>query len=115
MPKSSSFTRPSVDTMTFDGLRSRWTTRLRVRVRHGGEHVEEEPQAGRDVEGSVVAPAVDRLALDVLEHQVGLAGLGDAGIDQLGDVGVLQTREDRALAAEAGRRPRRPGARRRGA
>jgi hypothetical protein len=75
---------------------------VRVSVRHGGEHVEEEPHAGRDVERPLVAPAVDRLALDVFEHQVRLAGLRDAGIDQLGDVRVFQTREDRALAAEAG-------------
>ena len=75
---------------------------VRVGVRHGGEDVEEEPDAGLDVEGPALAPAVDRLALDVLEHEVRLAGRGDAGVEELGDVGVFQPRQDRGLAAEAG-------------
>ena len=73
-----------------------------VRVRHGGEHVEEEAQAGLDVERPVVAPAVDRLACHRLEDQIGLAGRGDAGVDELRDVRVFQARQDRPLAAEAG-------------
>ena len=47
---------------------------VRVGIGRRGEHVEKEPYAGRDVEGAVVAPVVDRLAGDVFENQVGLAG-----------------------------------------
>ena len=59
-----------------------------MRVRHRGQHVEEQPHARRDVERRVVAVAVDALAVDVLEDQVRLARAGHAGVDQARDVRV---------------------------
>ena len=59
---------------------------LAVRVRHGGEHVEEQPHARVGRRAPRVAPAVDRLALDVLEHEVRLAAGVHAGVDQPRDV-----------------------------
>jgi len=51
-----------------------------------------------------MAVLVDRLAVDVLQHQVGLRAVGhDAGVQQPRDVRVRQAREDAALALEARR------------
>ena len=60
-------------------------------------------QAQAFVQRQLQAPAVfgDRLALDVGQHQVGLAVLAEAGIQQPGDVRMLQPRQDLALAVEA--------------
>ena len=49
----------------------------------------------------LVAVAVDVLAVDVLEHEIGLAGRRDAGIDEVRDVRVGQAGEDGAFATEA--------------
>ena len=73
MPKSSSFTCPSAADQDVRGLDVAVHDQVRVRVRDGGEHVEEEAQPRLDAEAVRVAVAVDRLALDVLEHEVGLA------------------------------------------
>ena len=48
-----------------------------------------------------VAVRVDVPALDELEHEVRLAGVRDAGVDQPGDVRMGEPREDGALAPEA--------------
>ena len=101
MPKSSSFTWPSCVTSTLDGLRSRCTIEIGVRVRDGRQHVEEQPHARLDVEAAVVAVAIDVLALDVLEHEIRLPAGGDAGVDQPRDVRVREAREDAAFAPEA--------------
>ena len=74
---------------------------VRVRVRDRAKHVQEEPQAGLDGQRALVAVAVDALPVDVLQHEVRLPRRGDARVDQLGDVRVVQAREDAALAAEA--------------
>ena len=71
-----------------------------VGVRDRRQHVEEQADARLDAEPLVVAVAIDVLAVDVLEHQVGLPGARHAGVDQPGDVRVRQPGEDRALAAE---------------
>src|SRR5262249_55450774 len=71
-----------------------------VRMGDGLENVEKEAEPLLDPEAAVPAIGVDRLALDVLEHEVGLAGCGHAGVEEPGDVGIGQTREDLALAAE---------------
>ena len=57
-----------------------------VRVGDGIEHVEEQAEPRLDAERALVAVAVDGLAVDVLEHEIGLAGLRDAGVDEVGDV-----------------------------
>ena len=71
-----------------------------VRVRDGGQHVAEEAHAGVEAEAPAVAVGGDVLAVDVLEHQVGLARGGDTRVDQVGDVGMAQARQDAALAPE---------------
>jgi hypothetical protein len=45
--------------------------------------------------------AVDGLAVHQLQHQVGLAAGGDAGVEQPRDVRVRQPRQDAAFALEA--------------
>ena len=72
-----------------------------VRVRHRREHVEEEPHPGVDAELPVAAPAIDGRALDVLENQIGLAAVRDAGIEQPGDVRMREAGEEAAFAPEA--------------
>ena len=73
---------------------------LRVRRGHCVEHLREQRHTRAHPQGPRRAPAVDALAAHQLEHQVGLAALGDAGVEQLGDARVLQPRENRALAPE---------------
>ena len=73
-----------------------------VGVRDRRLDVQEQADAILDAEPLVVAEAIDVLAVDVLEHQVGLTGARDPGVDQPGDVGVGQPGEDRSLAAEPG-------------
>lgn len=48
-----------------------------------------------------VAPAVDALALDEFEDQVALAGRQQTGIEQLGDVRMVEPAEHPTLAREA--------------
>ena len=73
-----------------------------VGVRDRRLDVQEQADAILDAEPLVVAEAIDVLAVDVLEHQVRLAGPRDAGVDQPGDVRVRQARQHRAFAAEPG-------------
>ena len=47
--------------------------------------VEKEAQAGLDREAPGLAEAVDRLAFDVFEHQVGLRHLRHSGVGELGE------------------------------
>ena len=72
-----------------------------VCVRHRREHVEEQAQAGRHVELLPVAVAIDRHTFHVVEHQIRLADVGRAGIDEAGDARMLQPREDPAFPGEA--------------
>ena len=72
-----------------------------VRVRHGIEHVEEEPQPRVHVEPVLIAVPIDRLAVDVLEHEIRLAGRRHARIEQLRDVRMREPRQDAAFALES--------------
>ncbi len=75
-----------------------------VRLGHRRQHVQHQAQAGRHRQRHALAVLVDGLAVDVLEHQVGLRAVGrDAGVEQAGDVRVRQPREDAAFALEARR------------
>ena len=56
--------------------------------------------ARRNVESTRVAVAVDVIAFDVLEHEDRLAGGGDAGDDEVSEVGGCESRENGALARE---------------
>ena len=58
-----------------------------------------------------LAPRVDGLAVHQLHHQVGHAVIGAAGVEQLGDAGMIEAGEHTPLEAETlddrGRAPRR--------
>ena len=76
-----------------------------VGVRHGIGDLEEQLQAAGDVEPARVGMAVDRLALDVLEDEIRLAGAGHACVEQAGDVRMRQPRQRGAFAAGTRRSP----------
>ena len=59
-----------------------------------------EPFAGREL--VAVAVLGDRDALDQLHDEVGPAGVGRAGVEDLGDVGVVHQRQGLPLGLEAG-------------
>jgi len=72
-----------------------------VGVGDGREHVEEQADARLDPEALRVAVAVDLLALDVLQHEIGLTRRRDARIDEMRDVSVGEPGQDAALALES--------------
>ena len=63
-----------------------------VGMRHGAEHLQEQPHASVDSETSRVAPDVDRLAFNVLKDNVRLSRT-DPSIDQVSDVPMRKFRE----------------------
>ena len=71
-----------------------------VGVGDGIEHVEEQAQPPLDGDRGGLAVLIDRLPVDVLEHEVGLAGLRDPRIDEMGDVRMAKPGEDGAFALE---------------
>ena len=60
-----------------------------------------EADAFADVEFAIVAPLIDRFALDILHDEIGPAFFGGAGVVETGDVGMLERSQDRALLLEA--------------
>ena len=75
---------------------------VRVRVRDRVEHVEEQPHArARRSSAWLVAVAIDVLAVDELEHQVGLPARRHARIDQVRDVRMREPGEKAAFLLEA--------------
>ena len=103
MPKSSSFTPPSAVTRMLLGLMSRWMTRWRCACATAASTSRNSAIALVDAEPRANRSGVDALAFDQLEHQVGLAAGGHAGIEQARDVRVREAGEDRAFALEAAR------------
>jgi hypothetical protein len=71
-----------------------------VGVRHRLAHALHEPQALGDAQAPRLAVAVDRLAAHVLHGEPRRAVVGDAGVEQAGDVRVLEAREHAPLAQE---------------
>ncbi len=69
-------------------------------VSHGLADDQEQVQALDDGELALPGVGVDRGALDILHHQVRPAIVGGAAVDQPGDVGVLERRQDLPLGAE---------------
>jgi hypothetical protein len=61
----------------------------------------EQPHALRRGQAAGVAVAVDRLAVDVLHHEVGQAVGRGAAVEQPGDVRVVEARQHLPLGAEA--------------
>ena len=60
-------------------------------VGDGFADLQEEVQPGPQIERPRIN--IDRLAIDIFQHQVGAAGRGLAGIQQAGDSGVLERSE----------------------
>ena len=85
----------------FDGFEVPMQDQLGMRVRDRGEYVLEQSHARFQIERPTLAPAADRFALDVIQHQIGLTHLGNAGIDESRDVRVGQATEGVAFAPKA--------------
>ena len=71
-----------------------------VRVGDGLEHIEEQAHAGLEPERVMIAVGVDVLALDVLQHQVGLLHRRHTGVDEVRDMRMSEPGQDAALARE---------------
>src|SRR3954454_13787879 len=65
------------------------------------QHVEKQPATRFDTEPVSIAVAVDVVAFDVLENQIGLSDQRYACIEQLGDVRMRQTAEYDSFALES--------------
>ena len=74
---------------------------MAVRVAHRGQHALKQPDPCLDAELQPIAIRIDRLALDVLEHEVRLRLVDDPGVDEARDIGMIQPAEHSPLAAEA--------------
>ncbi len=72
-----------------------------MRVRDRTEDLQEQPDAPGHIESMAVAVPIDGLAPDVLHHQIRLTGRRQAGVGEVGDVGMREAREDLDLAPEA--------------
>ncbi len=86
----------------FDGFKSRWMIALLVGVLHrlADRHEQLQPLARRQL--GIVAIFVMRHALDQLHHKIGAAVVADAGIENLGDVGMVHQGQRLPLLLEAG-------------
>ena len=100
MPKSSSLTCPSVLTSTLAGLMSRWTIRLACACATASSTSRNRRRRASMPSARSSQYRSMRLAVDVLEHEIRLAGRRDAGVDQMRDVRMAQPREDGAFAPE---------------
>ena len=72
-----------------------------VRVVHGGAHIMEETQPLLDPEALAVAVGGDRHAIHVLHDEERQLSVGDAAVEQLRDVRVVQRREDLSFGDKA--------------
>jgi hypothetical protein len=72
-----------------------------VRVSDRGADTLEQLQALGDRQVPSIAVLVDRLALDELHDEVGQAVVGRPSVEQARDVGVIESGQDLALAAES--------------
>jgi hypothetical protein len=74
---------------------------LGVGMSHGVADATEQVEPGSDRKPPLVAPAIDRLAVDQLHHEIGDARRRHAAVNQSGDIGMVDRPEDPALLAEA--------------
>ena len=73
---------------------------LAVRITDGRAYGPEQLQPLPDLELPRLAVRVDRRSVDVLHDEVGKSFLGGAAVEQTGDVGMVQLRQDLALLPE---------------
>ena len=71
-----------------------------VRMRHRFQHLREQLHALAQVQLARVAPLVDGRAVDVFHDEVGIAFVAEAAVEQGGDVGMAQLRQQLAFAQE---------------
>src|ERR1041385_4470474 len=71
-------------------------------VTHRVDHSAKQFQALADVQLSLVAPAMDRLAVHELHHEIRPTLISDASVEKLGDIGVIERSQDFALLLEPG-------------
>ena len=102
MPKSSSLGSPCGVTRMLAGFRSRWTTSRWCACSTAAQTLRNSSTRPRS--GS--CPAVDALAFHVFQRDEGLAVAGDAAVQEVGDVGMLQRGQDAALFGHALRQAR---------
>jgi hypothetical protein len=74
---------------------------IAVSVRNGREHVEEQTDALLDAETALVAILIDAFAAHVFQNEVRLATGFDTGIQQTGDVRMLQAGEHSPFTRKA--------------
>ncbi len=74
---------------------------VRVCMRDRVAHLQEETEARRDIQISLVAPAIDRLTLHVLEHQIQRAERRGARVQKPRDVRMRKLSQNPAFANEA--------------
>ncbi len=72
-----------------------------MRVRHRLQYAQEKLDSRTEREALPLAVDVQRLPLDVLEHEIGLRAVEHAGVEQARDIGLVQTREHPAFLLEA--------------
>jgi hypothetical protein len=68
---------------------------------HGVGHLQEQVEPRVEVEGVGLGVLGDGEAVDVLHHQVGTAPLGDAPVEEAGDVRMVEAGQHLPLGAEA--------------
>ena len=89
-------------TRTLDGLRSRWMIPFWWACCTAWQTGTNSSSRSRGVRLVLVAVAGDRDALDQLHDEVGPARVGRAGVEDLGDVGVVHQGQGLPLGLEAG-------------
>jgi hypothetical protein len=88
-------------TRMFDGLRSRWTEALVVRVLHAVADLQEEAQPGGERQVAIAAVLAEVHAAHQLHHEVGPARGRRAAAEDLRDVRVVHEGERLPLGVEA--------------
>ncbi len=113
IPKSVIFAPPSPLSSTFWGLTSRWTISLGMRRAERARDLDAVGERRGDLDrGLATDQVLERLAVDVLEHDVRSARLDPvhaargarvplAGVDHRDDVGMVELRHRARLATEA--------------
>ena len=104
-PKSTTLTLPSAHRTMFSGFEIAVDDVVRVRGGERGADCADDDQPLVERQRAALAqPRGEVLAVEVLEHDVGRAVLGDVVVVDLDDVGMVERGDDLGLAAEAAQR-----------
>src|SRR5262249_21753884 len=72
-----------------------------MRVTYRGQDIQEELQTAPDIQFVVIAVSIEGGSFNILQHQIRLTRLSDAGIEDARDVRVCQLCKHSPLTAEA--------------